>query len=87
MAELPKTAVGKIFKPDLRRLSVKRVYDMALEKGGIPARVSRVVEDKRLGLVAELEPVDGAARDDAAIGHLLGAFLTPWRWADDASGP
>ena len=87
MAELPKTAVGKIFKPDLRRLSVKRIYDMALEKGGIPARVSRVVEDKRLGLVAELEPVEGAACDDAAIGHLLGAFLTPWRWADDASVP
>ena len=87
MKELPKTAVGKIFKPDLRRLSVKRIYDAALEKQGVPARVARVVEDKRLGLVAEIEPTGDAARDDAAVGHVLGAFLTPWRWVGDASAP
>ena len=83
MKELPKTAVGKIFKPDLRRLSVKRIYDAALEKQGVPARVTRVVEDKRLGLVAEVEPTGGGERDDAAVGHVLGSFLTPWRWVGD----
>jgi acyl-CoA synthetase (AMP-forming)/AMP-acid ligase II len=87
MDELPKTAVGKIFKPDLRRLSVKRIYDAALEKAGVPARVTRVVEDKRLGLVAEVSPLDGAARDDDAVVHVLGAFLTPWRWAAEESAP
>ena len=87
MEELPKTAVGKIFKPDLRRLSVKRIYDAALERAEIPARVARVVEDRRLGLVAELETRDGAARDDGAVGHVLGEFLTPWRWSGDAAAP
>jgi hypothetical protein len=30
LPELPKTAVGKIFKPDLRKLAIRRVYDQAL---------------------------------------------------------
>ena len=40
--ELPKTAVGKVFKPDLRRKAITRVYDAALEDAGHPARVSEV---------------------------------------------
>ena len=31
LPELPKTAVGKVFKPDLRRLAITRIYDAELE--------------------------------------------------------
>ena len=35
LAELPKTAVGKVFKPDLRRRAITRVFDAALADGGV----------------------------------------------------
>ena len=50
LPELPKTAVGKVFKPDLRRRAIARVYDAAL--GARPARrrsVVEVVEDRKRG--------------------------------------
>ena len=78
LAELPKTAVGKIFKPDLRRLAIRRVYDAALTDAGIAAAVSDVVEDKKRGLVARLArkgPVD-----DATVAKLLGQYTCPWEW-------
>jgi hypothetical protein len=76
VAELPKTAVGKVFKPELRRLALERVYRAALAEAGIAAEV-RGVEDKRSGLTAEV--VSDA--DDAAVGQVLGAFPRPWRRA------
>ena len=79
MRELPKTAVGKVFKPDLRRLAITRVFDAALAAAGEPARVAEVVEDRKLGLVARLDPGSGA-RDDAAVAAVLGRFTTPWVW-------
>ena len=54
LPELPKTAVGKVFKPDLRRRAIARVFDAALAEAGAGARVAEVVEDRRLGLVAEV---------------------------------
>jgi fatty-acyl-CoA synthase len=86
--ELPKTAVGKVLKNDLRKLAVARVYDAALTGAGLPARVSEVVEDRKLGLVACLHQVpvnpgehapDGAT--EAAVQATLGRFAVPWRWA------
>ncbi|MFV2001513.1 MAG: acyl-CoA synthetase, partial [Paracoccaceae bacterium] len=35
LPELPKTAVGKVFKPDLRRMAITRIYDAALQKAGM----------------------------------------------------
>jgi fatty-acyl-CoA synthase len=35
MDELPKTAVGKVFKPALRKLAVARVFEAALKVRGI----------------------------------------------------
>ncbi|EKE43990.1 acyl-CoA synthase [Oceaniovalibus guishaninsula JLT2003] len=78
--ELPKTAVGKVFKPDLRKRAIGRVYDAALSDAGLPARVAEVVEDKKRGLVARLErsgPVE-----DAAVAAVLGTFTRPWEWRD-----
>jgi fatty-acyl-CoA synthase len=80
LGELPKTAVGKIFKPDLRRRAIVRVYDGALERAGLGARVVEVVEDRRLGLVAELGPGPSGPAEDEAIQAALSSYLTPWRW-------
>jgi acyl-CoA synthetase (AMP-forming)/AMP-acid ligase II len=78
--EMPKTAVGKVFKPDLRKRAITRVYDAALKEAGIAASVAEVYEDKRRGLVARLRR-EGPL-DEERLGHLLGGFTRPWEWAD-----
>ncbi|MGR3500711.1 acyl-CoA synthetase [Pseudaestuariivita sp.] len=72
--ELPKTAVGKVFKPDLRKSAITRVYNAALSEAGVDAQVTSVIDDKKRGLVAQ---VSGKADDDA-ITHVLGAYTRPW---------
>ncbi|MEM6479889.1 MAG: AMP-binding protein, partial [Pseudomonadota bacterium] len=79
--ELPKTAVGKVFKPDLRRKAITRIYDAALEKAGLTARVADVIEDKKRGLVARLDGADSP--EDAKIKDVLGRFTRPWEWRED----
>ncbi|MDO8884521.1 acyl-CoA synthetase, partial [Pseudotabrizicola sp.] len=70
LVEVPKTAVGKVFKPDLRRMAITRIYDEALAKAGIPASVAMVAEDKKRGLVAKL--VKTGPVDDAKVTEVLG---------------
>jgi fatty-acyl-CoA synthase len=79
LQELPKTAVGKVFKPDLRRRAISRVYDAALAEAGLAARVSAVKEDKKRGLVAQLERTGPV--DEAEVARLMGEFAGPWEWA------
>ena len=79
--ELPKTAVGKVFKPDLRRRAITRVYNDALSSAGIPAEVVAVTEDKKRGLVAHIRKT-GDVGDDA-VARVLGDFTRPWDWAQD----
>lgn len=79
LPELPKTAVGKVFKPDLRRRAITRIYDAALNEAGIPARVTGVREDKKRGLVAQISREEGAS--DTAVGEVLGRYTRPWEWA------
>lgn len=79
--ELPKTAVGKVFKPDLRRSAITRIYNAALEEKGLDARVVQVVEDKKRGLVAHLS--GQGTTDDAAVTDTLGGFVRPWDWAEN----
>ena len=78
MKELPKTAVGKIFKPDLRKDAITRVYDAALTAAGSAARVDHVVDDKKRGLVARIS-MNGAAQQD--VGAVLDSFTRPWEEA------
>ncbi|WP_435258150.1 acyl-CoA synthetase [Thioclava sp. FR2] len=80
LSELPKTAVGKVFKPDLRRMAITRIYDAALAKAGIPATVTSVAEDKKRGLVAKLTKT-GPAEDDK-VREVLGGFTNQWDWAE-----
>jgi acyl-CoA synthetase (AMP-forming)/AMP-acid ligase II len=75
MDELPKTAVGKIFKPDLRKDAIIRIYDGALEKAGLAARVSSVTDDKKRGLIAH---VDMNGSSDGDVESTLGGFTRPW---------
>ncbi len=77
--ELPKTAVGKVFKPDLRKRAITRVYNAALEEAGVAARVDHVIDSKKRGLVAQVAKTGDV--DDAAVSKVLGAFVRPWEWA------
>ncbi|MDZ7708683.1 MAG: acyl-CoA synthetase [Roseovarius sp.] len=77
--ELPKTAVGKVFKPDLRKRAITRIYNAALEEAGVAAQVIEVIDDKKRGLVAQLEQTGEV--DDAAVTKVLGQFVRPWDWA------
>lgn len=79
MEELPKTAVGKIFKPDLRKKAITRVCNAALAKAGQPAEVIDVIEDKKRGLVAQLKKTGEV--DEALVSKTLGTFTGPWDWA------
>jgi len=80
LEELPKTAVGKIFKPDLRKRAIARVYNEALVGAGLSAEVCAVVEDKKRGLLAQLKKTGEV--DNEAVGHTLGEFTRPWEWAE-----
>jgi fatty-acyl-CoA synthase/long-chain acyl-CoA synthetase len=77
--ELPKTAVGKVFKPDLRKMAITRIYNAALEEAGVQARVEGVIDDKTRGLVALLRR-NGA--DEGDVARVLGAFTSPWEWEE-----
>ncbi|MFY9210913.1 MAG: acyl-CoA synthetase [Aestuariivita sp.] len=77
LSELPKTAVGKVFKPDLRKSAITRIYNEALEKKNLQARVVGVLDDKKRGLVARLER-NGA--DEAEVADVLAAYIRPWEW-------
>ncbi len=80
LPELPKTAVGKVFKPDLRRLAITRTYNAALAEAKLPVTVRAVVEDKKRGLVAKLTASGPASTE--AVAAVLGAFTQSWDWVE-----
>jgi len=80
--ELPKTAVGKVFKPDLRKRAITRVYNAALAEADLAAEVVAVSENKKLGLVAHLRRTGDV--DEDRIKQVLGEFTRPWDWVEDA---
>ncbi|QFU07562.1 Long-chain-fatty-acid--CoA ligase [Rhodobacteraceae bacterium THAF1] len=77
--EIPKTAVGKVFKPDLRRAAITRVYNGALAEAGLSAEVTSVTEDKKRGLIAHVTKTGNV--DEAAVSRVLGDYTRPWEWA------
>jgi fatty-acyl-CoA synthase len=77
IAEMPKTGVGKVFKPDLRRKAITRVYNSVLHEAGLDARVAHVAEDAALGLVAQISC--DAQVTDAQITAVLGPFIQKWQ--------
>jgi acyl-CoA synthetase (AMP-forming)/AMP-acid ligase II len=78
--ELPKTAVGKVFKPDLRKRAIARIYNEALENDGHNAVVHEVIESKQRGLVAMLKQTGEV--DFEAVKKTLGEFTRPFEWLE-----
>ncbi len=78
--ELPKTAVGKVFKPDLRKRAITRVYNAVLKEAGHNAVVAEVIESKKRGLVARLRKTGEVDFD--AVARTLGEFTRPFEWMD-----
>lgn len=76
--ELPKTAVGKILKNELRKMAIKRVYNETLSEAGFAAEVSEVFESKKRGLVAKLKRTGDV--DEDALTRKMGEFTRPWEW-------
>ena len=74
--------MGKIFKPDLRKRALARVYNAALAEAGFAVRVAAVIEDKKRGLVAQLEKTGEV--DEDAMRRMLGQFTRPWEWVRQA---
>ena len=73
---LPKTAVGKVFKPDLRKMAIMRVLTAALSKAGLEADIV-VDEDPKRGLVAEVRLPDGV-QEQGQVGGILGGYAVQW---------
>jgi hypothetical protein len=71
LPSLPATAVGKIFKPELRWRAIEQVLTEALAKTSIAATVSAAA-DERHGTLARVRLVDAARVDEAR--QVLGAF-------------
>jgi len=78
LAELPKTAVGKTFKPDLRKRAIARVLDASLAEAGFAARVMAVREDPKFGLVAMIHSADAA--EQAKVPSVMDKFALHWAW-------
>lgn len=76
ITELPKTPVGKIFKPDLRRKAITRVFNSEFQDKNIQASVVDVIEDKVNGLTAVISAEKNV--NDAVISGSLNQFIVPW---------
>ena len=78
--ELPKTAVGKVFKPDLRKRATQRVINKRLMKEGLTSKVERIYEDPRRGIVTRIVSEDEANND--RIREVLGEYAIAWELSD-----
>ena len=77
LTELPKTPVGKIFKPDLRKRAIIRIFNLEFDNKEIKANVNDVVEDKLKGLMAVVSASNEVK--DNEIGTVLNQFIVPWK--------
>jgi len=65
----------------LRKEAITRVYNAALTEAGLKARVVAVTDDKKRGLVAQ---IDANGEGQTAIQTVLGDFIRPWEMASEA---
>ena len=80
MDVLPKTAVGKVFKPDLRVAATRRVFEGVIESEGLAARVADVADTKDRGIVVMLDRAEGEGGEER-VKQELGKFAVRWEWA------
>jgi fatty-acyl-CoA synthase/long-chain acyl-CoA synthetase len=76
VGEMPKTPIGKIFKPELRKRAITRVYNESLEKAGLAARVQEVIDHPKMGLTAMV--ARNGVNDAKQIGKILDKFIFKW---------
>lgn len=72
---IPQTAVGKIFKPDLRVMAIDKAFTEALETEGLFAQISSEMTSNE-GLVIHVKPKDQSKAQE--VSDLLGQFVTPF---------
>ncbi|MCI4661798.1 MAG: acyl-CoA synthetase [Neomegalonema sp.] len=77
MPEIPKTSIGKTFKPALRELAIQRVLEKAMSDKGIEVGIS-VRQDPKLGMVALLKPAKDSG-DSQAIQAVMDGYAVAWR--------
>ena len=87
LPSLPKTVVGKVFKPDLRRMAITRVFDHALASAALGAQVKAVIESQDRGLVAQITYSRTSSavqftKDIPDIHQVLKDFLVRWEVID-----
>ena len=76
VSEMPITAVGKLYKPELRRREARDALEAALREGGVGFRTLEVIDDAQRGLVVDLELAAPAAPEAAR--KILGRFTFPF---------
>lgn len=74
--ELPKTGVGKVFKPALRQRAIARVLSQTLADAGVEASVHEVTNDRKRGFLAVIT-CHGPC-NEAALHQCLDTFSVPW---------
>ncbi|MDE0854272.1 MAG: acyl-CoA synthetase [Nevskia sp.] len=79
---MPLTAVGKIFKPDLKRRETTDALRLALEEGGIRLRGLTVRDSKSSGISIQVDLVDSAQEQTARA--VLGRFPFPIAFGTDS---
>ena len=79
LPELPKTAVGKIFKPELRKRAITRVYDAVLGGGrGCLSAWSRCARTRSLASSRAWNA--WVTVEEEAVRKVLGEYTRPWEW-------
>jgi fatty-acyl-CoA synthase len=76
VSRMPLTAVGKIFKPELKRLEAQDAFEAALQEAAIPFRRVEIAHDAARGMIAVVELEHAADRDAAR--QVLGRFAFPF---------
>ena len=77
---IPKTMVGKVFKPILRETTISRVYGDALANSGLDAKVEKVMDDRLRGYVVVVTASEGVS--DQEIDDVIGGLPRPWERMD-----
>lgn len=78
---MPLTAVGKIYKPALKRMEAKDALESALRDADVPFRAVMMVDDPARGFAARVELARQGFREQAA--QVLGRFTIPFSVAVD----
>ena len=85
---LPQTAVGKVYKPALRRIALERSIQERLVASGLQAEVSVRTRDEAHGLCVDFVPCAGQLSPETPerLKSLMRSFTFEWRIEKGAAG-